>query len=74
MRGGGRGTESGREGGREGREKGKSKKRERESEWSQRADTTCGCGGSDVVMEGDKFSGKTNCLEILCTDENKLLY
>lgn len=48
----------------EGGGKGKAKKRQRErervreGEWSQRADTTCGCGGSDPVMEGDKFSGK----------------
>lgn len=68
VRGGGRGTQRGKERGSDWRERrgGKSKKKlggkrgERERERSERADTTCGCGGSDPVMEGDKFSGKTN--------------
>lgn len=66
VRGGGRGTQRGKERGSDWRERrgGKSKKKlggkRGERERSERADTTCGCGGSDPVMEGDKFSGKTN--------------
>lgn len=30
----------------------------KESEWSERAETACGCGRNGVDMEGDKFSGK----------------
>lgn len=46
----------------------KDREGEREREWSQRADTTCGCGGNDLAMEGDKFSGKTNFPETVSPD------
>ena len=43
------------------RERGRERERERERESGVKEQTTCGCGGSDLVMEGDKFSGKTIC-------------
>lgn len=61
MRRAGKGQrKGGRERGTREREVQKKTEGEGEREWSQRADTACGCGGSDLVMEGDKFSGKTN--------------
>lgn len=32
--------------------------KKRGSEWSERAETTYGCGRNGLDMEGDKFSGK----------------
>lgn len=66
------GKEEPRKGGKKGRSEGAinerratSKKRRRGKQWSQRVGSTCGCGGSDPVMEGDKFSGKPN-LQLRC--------
>lgn len=49
-----------REGGRERVTGEREVQKKTERERSHRADATCGCGGNDLPMEGDKFSGKSS--------------